>query len=140
MSVQAIIEGAVTVQKGIEGIAQAWPNAPEQLSTLPAFVTVLKSFEVAWPRKPSIRDITWDFNMTLLLSRGGDLPAADAALKPFVDLVIAAFDQAITLGGACLAAGVSGGEYGKVEYAGVEFLGITFVLRAREIQQVVYAG
>lgn len=139
MSVEAIIAGAVAVQQGIGGVTKAWLNAPESLSELPCFVTVPEKGEIAWPRRPNLRDMTHDLRMTLIVGRG-DLPGADQALKPWIDQVVAAFDQHVSLGGACLAAGVVSYEYGKVEYAGVEYLGVTFVLRAREIQGVVYTG
>lgn len=140
MAVDAIIDGAVAVLKGIQGIKQAFGDAPEALTQFPCVVTTPEKSEIVWPRRPNLRDLTHDLRMTLLVSRGGDLAGADAALKPWIDQVIAAFDSAITLGGACLAAGVVSYEYGKVEYAGVEYLGITFVLRAREVQAVNYSG
>lgn len=139
MAVDAIIEGAVVVQQGIAGVKRAHPNAPESLAELPCFVTVPEKGERAWPLKPNLRDTTHDLRMTLYVSRG-DLPGADQALKPWIDTVIATFDQHLTLGGACLAAGVVSYEYGKVEYAGTDYLGISFVLRAREVTGVVYAG
>lgn len=43
MSLDAIIKGAVNVQKTISGIRDAFENAPESLNNLPCFVTYLES-------------------------------------------------------------------------------------------------
>ena len=140
MALDTIITGAATVLRGLAGIAQVYDDAPEGLSQFPCVVPVVEKGDIAWPRKPNLRDTTHDLRLMLLVSRGGDLAGADKALKPWIDTVVAAFDSAITLGGACLAAGIVAYEYGKVEYAGVEYLGVTFTLRAREIQGVNYSG
>jgi len=140
VGVDAIVTAAAGVLTGVDGIAQAFTDAPEALAQFPCVVIIAEKGEIVWPRRPNLRDTTHDLRMLFLVSRGGDLAGADKTLKPWIDQVVAAFDAAVTLGGACLAAGVVSYEYGKVEYAGVEYLGITFTLRAREIQGVVYAG
>ncbi len=139
MAVDAIVDGAAAVLGDLSGIAQVFSDAPEALAQFPCVVIIAEKGEIAWPRKPNLRDTTHDLRLMLLVSRGGDLPGADKSLKPWIDQVVAAFDSAITLGGTCLAAGVVTYEYGKVEYAGVEYLGITFTLRAREIVGVNYS-
>lgn len=140
MSVEAVIEGANTVLATLTGIKRVWANAPESLSELPATILTPEKGTVAWPRRPNLRDTTHDLRLTLLVNRGADLPSADQALKPWVDTVIALFDAHVTLGGSCLAAGVSDYTYGHVEYGGVPYLGITFNLKAREVSQVVFQG
>lgn len=140
MSVDTIIAGAVQAQKGIPGVAAAYPNAPEALNAFPCFVTVPKKGTVDFPRKPNLRDTLHEIDMMLLVSRAGDLAGADQALKPWVDLVISTFDQHMTLGGVCLVAAISDYTYGHVDYAGATYLGVTFTLKAREVEQVVFHG
>lgn len=138
MSVQDIINGAVTVQKTISGIVTAFADSPPSLSQLPCFVTTPAHGTLKWPREMNIRTQTHDFDMYLYVQKGGDIQAADRILKPYIDLVTDTFDQNIQLNGSCLTSGVVSYKYGKLEYGGVEYLGIAFVLRAVEKKQVVY--
>jgi hypothetical protein len=138
MAVDAIIKGAVWVQQQIPGISAAYIDAPTSLSQLPCFVTYPGTGEIEWPRRPSARTITHDLNMDLYVQKGGDVQAADRILKPFIDNVIATFDQNLTLNGTAFNSGVIKYQYGVLEYAGVQYLGIKFVLRAMEYAQVVY--
>lgn len=138
MAVDAIIKGAVNVQKTISGIQTAYQDAPSSLNQLPCFVTYPSEGELDWPRKPSVRKITHDLNMDLYVQKGGDVQAADRLLKPFIDQVISTFDKNIQLGGSCVTSGVVKYQYGKLEYAGIEYLGIKFTLKAIEMNQVVY--
>lgn len=141
MSLDSIIAGAVAVQKTIPGIAFAYPDAPEAINEpLPAFITSPSEGSAEWPRKPNVRTITHEIVMDLFVSRGGDLASADKLLKPFTDLVIQTFDQNITLMGSCLNSGGITYKFGKLEYAGVLYLGIKFTLKAVEMTQVVYKG
>lgn len=140
MAVQDIINGAVTVQKSIAGVKAAFSDSPSSLNQLPCFVTYPVSGEREWPRKMNVRTITHDFDMDLYVQKGGDIQAADRILKPFLDTVIETFDQNITLSGSCLTSGVVKYQYGKMDYAGVEYIGIKFTLRAVEMKQVVYKG
>ncbi len=139
MSLDSIIAGVVAVQRTIPGIAFAYENAPEAINeALPAFITSPSEGSVEWPRKPSIRTITHDIIMDLFVNRGGDLAAADKVLKPFVALVIQTFDQNITVNGTCFNSGGITYKFGKLEYAGVEYLGIKFTLKVVEKTQVMY--
>lgn len=138
MAVDAIIKAAANVQRSIPGVAAAFDDAPSSLNQLPCFVTYPGEGQVDWPRAPSLRRVQHDLNMDLYVQKGGDVQAADRILKPFLDLVIDTFDQNIQLGGTCLNSGVMSYQYGKLEYAGVEYLGIKFTLRAVEIKQVVF--
>ena len=140
MSLDAIITGAVAVQRTLTGIT-VYDNAPEALNDhLPAVVIYPEEGDVEWPREPSKRTITHSLTMDFFASRGGDLAGADRLLKPYVNQVIALFDQNITLQGSCLNAGIVKYKYGKLDYAGVEYLGIKFTLRAVELTQLVYKG
>jgi hypothetical protein len=139
MAINDIIKGAVNVQKTMPGIRAAFQDVPTSLNQLPCFVTYPSSGNLQWPRLPSIRRIEHDLNMDLYVQKGGDLSAADRTLKSYIDLVIATFDKNIQLSGACLNSGVIKYQYGKMEYAGVEYLGIRFTLRVVEMTQVVYS-
>lgn len=140
MSLENVIAGAVAVQKTMSGV-MVYPDAPEALNDhLPAFVSYPLDGDLEWPRQPSKRTITHNIAMDFFVSRSGDLAGADRTLKPYVQQVIALFDQNITLQGSCLTAGVVKYQYGKIEYAGVDYLGIKFTLRAIELTQVVYKG
>lgn len=141
MSLADVISGVVAVQKTIPGVAHAYDNAPEAINeALPAFITSASAGSVEWPREPGVRTITHEIVMDLFVNRGGDLSAADKVLKPFVDQVIETFDQNITLNGTCLNSGGITYKFGKLTYAGVEYLGIKFTLKAVELNQVVYKG
>jgi hypothetical protein len=138
MAVDAIIKGAVAVQQSIAGIQSAFADVPTSLNQLPCFVTFPASGDLDWPRIPQRRKVTHDLDMDLFIQKGGDLQSADRLLKPFIDLVIDTFDQNITLGGTCLLSGVVKYQYGRLEFAGVEYLGIKFTLKAVEYKQVMF--
>lgn len=140
MSVETVIAGANTVLGTLTGIARVWPNAPESLADLPCTFIVPEKGTVVWPRKPNIRDITHDLKLTLVVSRGGDLPSSDQALKPWIDTIIKTFDSNITLQGSCIDAGVAEYTYGRVEYGGVLYLGIVFTVKAHELTGAVFHG
>ena len=138
MSVNDIIKGAVAVQKSINGIITAFEDAPSSINQLPCFVTYPSEGDLAWPRPIMHRIIYHTLSMDLYIQKGGDIQAADRILKPYIDIVVDAFDQNIQLGGAVFNCGVIKYHYGKLEYAGVEYLGIKFILKAEERKQVVY--
>lgn len=138
MAVDQIILGAVNVQKQIPGIKAAFQDAPSSLNQLPCFVTYPDSGQLDWPRTSGRRKIEHDACMDLYVQKGGDLASADRILKPYIDKVIEAFDQNLSLGGACVNSGVVSYKYGMLNYAGVEYLGIKFILKAVEMQQVIY--
>jgi hypothetical protein len=103
-------------------------------------VTYPSTGKLDWPRTPGRRKIEHDLNMDLYVQKGGDLQAADRILKPYIDLVISAFDQNITLGGTCMNSGITDYKYGVLTVAGTDYLGIKFTLKAIEINQVIYKG
>lgn len=139
MSLDAIIKGAVQVQKTIPGIREAFENAPESLNNLPCFVTYLDSFTVE-RAGANLKTIIYTLKMPLLVSRSADLAGSDATLKPFLRQVVDVFDQNITLFGNAWYTEVKSGKYGVIEYAGTPFLGIDFTLEAQERYTVVYQG
>jgi hypothetical protein len=138
MAIEAIIAGAVTVQNTLPGIVQSYTDTPASLTNLPCFVTYPSKGELLWPRKGMVRTVTSDMHMDLYIQKGGDIAAADRLLKPYIDQVINLFDQNITLGGNCVTSGVVSYEYGVINVAGVDYLGIKFILRAIEMAQVIY--
>lgn len=140
MAVENIINGAVNVQKTIPGIQSTFADAPSSLNQLPAFVTYPVEGELEWPRKPNIRTTTHTLDMDLYVQKGGDLSAADRILKPFIMKVIETFDQNLTLGGSAFNSGVVSYKYGTLNYAGNDYLGIKFTLKATEKVQVIYKG
>jgi len=138
MSVSDIIVGAVKVQNTIPGIVQSYPDMPASLNSLPCFVTYPSKGQLQWPRQGMVRTITHDIHMDLYCQKGGDIATADRLLKPFLDTVIETFDQNISLSGTCVTSGVVDYDYGVLNIAGVDYLGIKFVLRAVEKTQVIY--
>ncbi|WDL97802.1 hypothetical protein [Alicyclobacillus sp. ALC3] len=143
MGLDAVIGGANSVLKTLltgGGLARVHEDASEAIQQVPATMIVPHKGTLEWPRKPNQRMTTHDLTLTLVVSRGGDLASADKALKPWVDKIVALFDQNITLGGTTFNAGVVDYDYGHVEYAGTLYLGITFTLRAVEIATVNYHG
>lgn len=138
MTVENIINGAVSVQKTIIGIQSTFVDAPSSLNQLPAFVTYPTDGEIEWPRKPNVRTTTHTIDMDLYVQKGGDLSATDRLLKPYVSKVINAFDQNLTLGGNAFNSGVVNYKYGTLNYAGSDYLGIKFTLKAIEKEQVIY--
>lgn len=141
MSVEAIIDQTASVlTAAFPALAKVWTNAPEAIQQLPAVVIAPQKGTLVWPRKPNLRDVTHDLDLTLVVNRGGDLASADHQLKPWLADLIAVFDAHITLNGSCLSAGIVDYRYGRLEYAGVDYLGLVCTLRAREVEQVVYQG
>lgn len=140
MALETVIQGANAVLKTQQGIARVHENAPESLAELPATTLIAQKGSLDWPRKPNQRMTTHDLQLTLYVSRGGDLPTADQALKPWVQKIIDLFDQNITLQGNTFNAGVVDYQYGHVSYGGVDYLGITFTLRAVELATLNYHG
>lgn len=140
MPLDKVIAGANEVLKTQKGIARVHENAPESISQLPATMLVPFKGSLDWPRKPNQRTATHDLTLTLIVSRGGDLSSADKALKPWVDTIIDLFDANITLQGAAFTAGVVDYSYGHIDYGGVQYLGVTYTLRAVEVKQLNYHG
>lgn len=138
--IELIIKGAANVELTITGIQAAYPDAPSSLNQFPCFLNYPSSGDIGWPREMSVRNIDHTINVDLLVQKGGDLSSADRLCKPYIAKVIEAFDQNITLGNSCLAAGISHYDYGVIEYAGVQYIGIKFTLKAIEKQQVIYHG
>lgn len=138
MAVQDIIKGAVAIQKTISGIQTAFEDVPSSLNQLPCFVTYPSDFSIEWPRKANVRTTTHDIDMDLYIQKGGDLSTADRICKPFIDKVINTFDQNITIKGTSFNSGVVNGKYGLMSYAGVDYIGIKFTLRAILKEQVIY--
>lgn len=138
MSVQNIINGAVAVQKTIPGIKMAYADAQGSFNQLPCFMNYPGTGQLEWPRSTNIRTIEHSINMDLYIEKGGDIQAADRICKPFIDTVIATFDQSIQLGGSCFNSGVISYSYGMIEYAGTQYIGIKFILKAIEKSQVIY--
>lgn len=140
MTVENIINGAVTVQKTIAGIQSCFVDAPSSLNQLPAFVTYPVDGEIEWPRNPNVRTTTHTLDMDLYVQKGGDLSATDRLLKPFIAKVINAFDQNLTLGGNAFNSGAVSYKYGTLSYGGNDYLGIKFTLKAVEKEQTIYRG
>lgn len=140
MTVENIINGAVTVQKTIAGIQSTFVDAPSSLNQLPAFVTYPGDGDIEWPRKPNVRTTTHNLDMDLYVQKGGDISTADRLLKPFIAKVFNAFDQNLTLGGNAFNSGVVSYKYGTLSYAGNDYLGIKFTLKAIEKENVIYKG
>lgn len=140
MALESVISGANAVLKTLQGIARVHENAPESLAELPATTLVPSKGSLDWPRKSNQRRIEHDLQLTLLVRRAGDLASADQALKPWVQQIISLFDQNITLQGNAFAAGIVDYTYGHVDYGGATYLGITFTLRAVELEPVIYQG
>lgn len=140
MTVADIIKQIAIVQRSISGIAAAFDNPPESLNKTPCFVSYPDNLDVQWPRSPNIRTKTYDIVMDLYLSRAGGLSNVNAAALPYLDLVTDTFDQNVQLGGTVVAAGVSAAKVGVLSYAGVDYFGVRFTLKALVKQQVVYKG
>lgn len=140
MAIQDIISGAAQVINEIGGIARIHTNAPEALQELPAVLFVPRKGTIKWPRDPNKSTRTHDIPMSLFVNRGGDLPSADATLKPWLEKFVDQFEQNITLKGTAFNSGIIDYTYGKLEYAGVEYLGIAFTLRAVELKTTVFKG
>lgn len=138
MAIESIITQVAAIQSGITGVKKAWDTSPESVNELPCFVNFPASGDVPWPRVPNLRKVTHTIKMQLMVQRGGDLAGAESQLRPFVDRVISTFDQKLTLNGTAQSSGISRYEYGVVQYAGVDYLGIVFTLQALEIQSVVF--
>lgn len=136
MSVEAIITQVAAIQATITGVKRAHDKAPESLSELPAFVNFPADGEITRPGT-NTRQTTHKIAMQLMVARG-DLPSAEAELRPFIARVISAFDQHLTLSSTCTSSGVVNYKYGKVSYAGVDYLGIVFTLQATERETVVF--
>ena len=138
MAVDAIIQQVAAIAAAIPGIIKAWDKAPESLNELPAAVAVPSTGAIQYPRVPGLRQSEHVIKLILFFSRG-DLPTADAQARPFIDQVVRTFDQHLTLGGSVAASGITDYKYGKVSWAGVDYLGVEFSLRAVEREVGNYA-
>lgn len=138
--IDQIINGATNVELTIPGISASYADVPSSLNQFPCFLNYPSSGQLEWPRSPGIRTVEHTINVDLLVQKGGDLSAADRLCKPYIDKVIETFDQNITLQDSCLTAGIADYNYGVIEYAGVQYIGIKFTLKAIVKQQVVYKG
>ncbi len=138
MAVDTIIQQAAVIAGAIAGITRAWDKAPESLNELPAVVIIPSTGDVQYPRTPSLRQVDHSLKLLLFVSRS-DLPQAETAARPFIDLIIRTFDAHLTLNGAAVTSGITHYAYGKLTWGGVDYLGIDFLLRAVEREVGNYA-
>lgn len=138
MAVDSIIQQAAAIAGGIPGIKRAWDKAPESLAELPAVILVPGKGKVGYPRKPGLRDMEHDLHLIVLVSRG-DLSQADLVARPFIDTFIRTFDSHLTINSTCLNSGITTYAYGKVGWAGVEYVGCEFNLHCVEREVGNYA-
>lgn len=139
MGVDTIITQVAAIAGAITGIGRTWDTAPESLNELPAVIVVPNTGDVEWPRKPSLRQMDHNLKLVVLVNRGADLSQADQEARPFIDAFIRAFDQHLTLNGTAMNSGITHYAYGKVTWAGVDYLGVEFNLRAVEREVGNYA-
>lgn len=138
MAVDTIIIGAAAIARAISGVAQSHDELPEGFSELPAVVIFPDTGDVEYPRKPGLRQMDHALKMLLFVSRG-DLPQADKTARPLIDLFIRTFDAHLTLNGSAVTSGITKYRYGRLEWAGVPYVGAEFTLRAVEREVGNYA-
>lgn len=138
--IDAIIHGTAKVEMTIPGINGAFTDVPSSLNQFPCFLNYPSTGDIEFPRQMNVRSTTHTVNIDLLVQKGGDLSAADRLCKPYIAKTVQVFDQNVTLFNSCLIAGINHYDYGVIEYAGVQYIGIKFTLKAIEKEQVVYRG
>ena len=124
-----ILNAVAEVQQGIKGVAKAWARLPDSLTEWPAFINEPSKGTVQWPPPMSRRHVEHDVRMVLLLPAGQDSPSATNEAWPFVNLVLDAFEGAVTLGGLVTGCAIVGYDTGRLQYAGATYYALTFTLR-----------
>lgn len=140
MAVDNITDAVANICKGIDGIANAYSDAPDSLISFPCAVVYPGKGNIDWPRNSHVRRVTHDLVLDVYFSKGTDTASSDRMAKSYIDTFINTFDQNITLQGTVTNSGLSDYTYGVLEYAGVQYVGIKFTLTALEISQVIYGG
>lgn len=129
MSIQAIITQVVVIQAAITNIKQAHDNPPATINAFPCFVNFMAPAEVNYT--PSRRETRHIIKMQLYYSKQVT-PEAEKQLRPFIVLVLDAFDQKLQLNATCAYSMVTGYEPGILTYGGHQYVGISFTLLAVE--------
>lgn len=125
-----------TIQGNIAGVKQAFDNPPASINAFPCFVNFIG------PGKPT-------YNMKLVLLRHTvkmclyvskqTTPETEARLRPFVDLVLDAFDVKNSLNSTCNDSEVTAYEPGVLSYGGHQYAGIVFTIEINENEARTYA-
>lgn len=136
-SLDAILDAIAQVQQGIKGVAKAWPRLPDSLTELPAFINEPSKGAVQWPPPMSRRRVEHDVRMVLVFGAGQDAPSTTNEAWPFYNLVLDAFEGAVTLGGLVTGCAVTGYDTGRLQYAGATYYALTFTLRVTTSEAVI---
>lgn len=119
------------------GLKRAYPDAPTAVQEPPVIINVPGKGVRLWPPTSNLRSVNHEVHAQVLISKG-DVTSADKAAKQWIEAMIATFEGHMQLGGLVTRCGVKSYDYGKIEYAAVEYLGVDFVLGVDERTQVVY--
>ena len=136
MSLADILAAVEQVQRGIQAPPGEQPlrnvhtGAPRVIAETPCFVNVPMGTQVE--RGGSLRRLRHTVHMYLVLSPSPDAGTAQRSRDRWLEAVLAAFDGALTLGGAASRSEIERVEHGTISVADREFVVANFVLVAWE--------
>lgn len=131
MPVNNIIHQLALVEKNVMPGATIYENLPESVGQLPAVLHFLPSGSLPFLNRSVTYDFTHTIESRILFSRA-DLPTSDATVKKWIDPMRVAIDKDSKLGGAAHNSGMTGYQYGRMEYGGDTFLTLTLNIQAIE--------
>ncbi len=129
MSLDAILTQVATIETTIAGINHAHDKAPMTLNELPAFVNWWYDGDIE--RRLSLEIRTHKLKLQLFVIKT-DQVTAETDLRPFLELVLAAFDAKLTLNSSCANSRITHYTAGAMQYGGSLYLGISFDMLATE--------
>lgn len=131
MPVNEIIHQLAIIENRAMPGATIYENLPESVGTLPAVLHFLPSGSLPF----GTRDMTYNFTHTIearILFSRADLPTSDVTVKQWIDPMRAAIDKDFKLGGTVHNSGMTGYQYGQMDYGGVTYLTLTLNIQAIE--------
>ena len=129
--IHEIIAELATIQGAITGVKHAFAEAPESLGDVPAFLNFPSGGVPT--RIVSGRQIVHTIRMQLFVTRNV-LPQAEKELRPYLKLTMDAFDHNLRLNGKASTSMITRYTYGRLEYAKVEYLGISFDIDVKTLE------
>ena len=142
----SLIEAGTTGITTADSIKKAFDYAPNAITPLPCFLNFYERSEYLWPRESNgIREGVHHIRALAVIALQADSAQAERVARPLMGSFVDRLDQHKTLDDyttSCevIEAAVESAEYGPVSLHQQEqpFLGVSFAVRIRTFETVVY--
>ena len=130
-----VLDYLPTLQEQVSGVRHAYDarSIPLSIERWPSFMSIFGGDVPVEVRGSQGRyELRYNVDMYLMIARGGDVRAGYSALIEYIWPVLQLFAVNGRLGGRCQMARITRIERGEYAVAGIEFVGVRFVLTVDE--------